>query len=101
MCRGVEDALTRCALASFTFRAYDFPMEFAPRIVADPEVCHGQAVVAGTRVPVAVVVGGLAGGMSVAEVSREYDLSEGDVRAALKYAAELTARESIHALPAA
>jgi uncharacterized protein (DUF433 family) len=76
-------------------------MELAPRIAADPMVCHGQAVVAGTRVPVAVVVGSLAGGMTVAEVAREYDLAESDVRAALKYAAELTARESIHPLPAA
>lgn len=62
---------------------------------------HGQAVVAGTRAPVAVVAGTLAGGMAVAEVAREYDLAEGDVRAALKCAAELTARESIHPLPAA
>ena len=76
-------------------------MELAPRIAADPAVCHGQAVVTGTRIPVAVVVGRLAGGMTVAEVAREYDLAEGDVRAALKYAAELTARESIHPLPAA
>lgn len=81
--------------------AYDQQMKLAPGIVADPAVCHGQAVVAGTRVPVAVVIGGLAGGMTVADVIREYDLTEADVRAALKYAAELTARESIHPLPAA
>ncbi len=34
------------------------------RIVIDPEICHGKPVVRGTRTPVAIVVGSLAGGMS-------------------------------------
>jgi uncharacterized protein (DUF433 family) len=37
--------------------------------------------------PVALVLGSLAGGMSFEEVQREYDLSVDDVRAALKFAA--------------
>jgi uncharacterized protein (DUF433 family) len=45
------------------------------RIVIDPKVCHGKPVVRGTRVPVSLIVGSLAGGMSFEEVQREYALS--------------------------
>ena len=38
------------------------------RIVVDPAICHGKPVIRGTRVPVAIVVGSLAGGMSFEEV---------------------------------
>ena len=34
------------------------------RIVIDPKICHGKPVIRGTRTPVAIVVGSLAGGMS-------------------------------------
>jgi uncharacterized protein (DUF433 family) len=53
------------------------------RIVIDPKICHGKPVIRGTRMPVALVVGSLAGGMSFEEVQREYDLGIGDIRAAL------------------
>jgi len=76
-------------------------MEIAPGIAVDATICHGQPIVAGTRVLVSVVVGSLAGGMSVEEVVSEYDVTEEDVRAALRFAADLTSRESIHPLPAA
>lgn len=39
--------------------------------------------------PVALIVGSLAGGMSFEEVQREYNLSLEDIRAALKFAGEL------------
>jgi uncharacterized protein (DUF433 family) len=48
-----------------------------------------------------VVVGSLAGGMTFEDVKREYDLSDEDIRAALKYLAELANQESFHSLPAA
>ena len=38
------------------------------RIVLDPAVSHGKPVIRGTRVPVTVVVGSLAGGMTFEEV---------------------------------
>jgi uncharacterized protein (DUF433 family) len=53
------------------------------RIVIDPKICHGKPVIRGTRMPVALVVGSLPGGMSFEEVQREYDLSIDDIRAAL------------------
>jgi uncharacterized protein (DUF433 family) len=59
------------------------------RVVVDPKICHGKPVIRGTRMPVALVVGSLAGGMSFEEVQREYDLSIDDIRAALKFAGEV------------
>ena len=59
------------------------------RIVVDPTVQHGKPVIRGTRVPVARVIGGLAGGMSREEIEKEYSISAEDVRAALEYAASL------------
>lgn len=59
-----------------------------PRITIDPKLCHGKPVVAGTRTPVAVILGHLAGGDSMETVCREYDLTIEDVRAALAFASE-------------
>jgi uncharacterized protein (DUF433 family) len=39
-----------------------------------------QLVVCGSRVPVTVVAGSLAGGMTFDEIQREYDLSAEDIR---------------------
>ncbi len=69
--------------------------EIAPRIVVDPAVRFGRPIIIGTRVPVATIVAKLAGGMSVAEVVVEYDVTVEDVRAALHYAAQLVAGEEI------
>jgi uncharacterized protein (DUF433 family) len=46
--------------------------------------------------PVAIVVGSLAGGMSFAEVEREYDITADDIRAALRFVLELVQQESFH-----
>jgi len=69
-------------------------------IVIDPKVCHGKPVIRGTRMPVALVVGSLAGGMSFEDVQREYDLTIEDIRAALRFAGELLDQEQHHPLPA-
>ncbi len=71
--------------------------EIAPRIVVDEKVRSGKPVIEGTRVPVEVVLGKLAGGMSVDEVAREYELTREDVFAALAYAAKAVAGEEIRA----
>ncbi|MCI0697675.1 DUF433 domain-containing protein [candidate division KSB1 bacterium] len=55
------------------------------RIVIDPEIQQGKPVIRGTRVPIARIVGGLAGGMTMEEVIREYEISKEDVLAALYY----------------
>ena len=65
-------------------------------IEMNPNICHGKPVIAGTRVPVAIVVGSLAGGMSFEDVQREYGVTEIQIRAALKFAGELVEQESFH-----
>ena len=81
-------------------RAIISPMTPSNRVVLDPAVLHGKPVIRGTRLPVTVVVGSLAGGMTFEEVQREYDLTADDIRAALKFVADLAEQESFHPLPA-
>jgi uncharacterized protein (DUF433 family) len=69
------------------------------RIVIDPGVCHGKPVIRGTRTPVAIVVGSLAGGMTFEEIQREYELTAEDIRAALAFAAGLVEDEQHRPLP--
>lgn len=69
--------------------------EIAPRIVSDGGVRFGKPVIKGTRVPVDLVVGKLAGGMTIEQVAEEYDLEREDVLAALRYAAEAVAEEHV------
>jgi len=74
-------------------------MEIAPRISVDEKVRFGKPVIKGTRVPVALVIAKLAGGMSVDEVGEEYALAREDVLAALAYAANCLGEEQIRAVP--
>lgn len=72
-------------------------VEVYPGVVSDLEVLGGEAVIKGTRVPVSLILGHLAGGMSIEELVYEYDLTIENVRAALGYAAKRIAEEAIHA----
>ncbi len=56
------------------------------RIIIDPKIQHGKPVIRGTRVPVARIVGGLAGGMTMEEIRDEYGVTDTDIRAALDFA---------------
>lgn len=68
-------------------------------ISTDPRVMHGQAVIAGTRVPVSVVLDCLAAGMTADEITAEYpSVAAAGVRAAAAYGAAL-AREELLPLP--
>ena len=69
--------------------------EIAPRITVDAHVRFGKPVIQGTRVPVDIIIGKLAGGMTAEEVSAEYGISGDDVRAALLYAASIVAAEEV------
>ena len=60
------------------------------RISIDPKICHGQACVRGTRIPVHQVVGMLANGDTVEDLLAEYpSLTREDIMACLDYAASL------------
>ena len=72
--------------------------ELFPGIVVDPAIRFGKPVIKGTRVPVDILVGKVAGGMSIEQVADEYGVTIDDVRAALSYAAQRLAEESIYAV---
>lgn len=74
-------------------------MNWKERITIDPKVMGGKPVVKGTRVPLYVIVGALAGGDSIAEVCQGYNITDEDVRAALAYAAEALTDEKVYVLP--
>jgi uncharacterized protein (DUF433 family) len=60
------------------------------RISINPNVCHGQACVKGTRIPVHQIVGMLANGDTIEDLLSEYpSLSREDIMASLAYAASL------------
>ena len=59
-------------------------------ITVDPEICHGRACIAGTRVLVTTVLDNLAAGLNVEEVIASYpSISREAVQASLHYAAEM------------
>lgn len=72
--------------------------DWKKKVVIDPEIMGGKPVIKGTRVPVEVIIGGLAGGMTIEEVCNEYRIKAEDVRAALAYAAETLSEEHLIAV---
>lgn len=59
------------------------------RVTVDPQVCGGKPCIKGTRVWVSLVLDFLAGGMSEAELLKEYpQLTHEDVLAAIAFGAE-------------
>jgi len=59
----------------------------------------GKPVIRGTRVPVEVLAGAVAAGDGIEQVAADYRVTAEQVRAALSYAADLVASESVLALP--
>ena len=66
-------------------------MEIFPSISVDPDVRFGKPCIKGTRMDVAAVVGLFAAGETIETVSREYQLSVEQIRAALGYDAHVAA----------
>ena len=65
-------------------------MNWHEYISVDPDVCHGQACITGTRVMVTVILDNLAAGLTVGQIVESYpSVSPDAVRATLHYAAEL------------
>lgn len=70
------------------------------RIIVDPQIKHGKPVIKGTRVPIDLVLGSLAGGMNKEEICREYDLEKEDIQAAIDYARRRVSGEEVTQLEA-
>jgi uncharacterized protein (DUF433 family) len=61
------------------------------RISVDPKICHGQACVKGTRIPVHEILHMLANGDTIEELLQDYpSLKREDILACIEYAAKLT-----------
>jgi uncharacterized protein (DUF433 family) len=66
------------------------------RIVIESDLHHGDPCIKGTRIPVGMVVGSLADGMSFEDICQAYpQLVDEDIYAALAYAAEVMRQEII------
>jgi uncharacterized protein (DUF433 family) len=60
------------------------------RITIDPNICHGQACIKGTRIPVHQIIGMLANGDTIEDLLKEYpSVTRKDILACLDYAASL------------
>jgi len=75
-------------------------MDWQAHITIDPQICHGQACITGTRILVSVVLDNLAAGLSEDEILASYrGLRRESIQACIAYAADL-AREEVVGLPA-
>lgn len=71
------------------------------RIVIDPNMLCGKPVIRGTRLSVPFIVGLLAQGWSVNQITENYPgLQPEDVYACLEYANEVLQSERIYPVPA-
>ena len=70
-------------------------MEIAPGISVDEKIRFGKPVITETRVPVDLIIGKLAGGMTYEEVMAEYEITRKDILAVLDYAAKILSSEEI------
>ena len=60
------------------------------RISVDPKICHGQACIKGTRIPVHQIIRMLANGDKIQELLKDYpSIKAEDIYACLDYAASL------------
>lgn len=73
--------------------------EVFPGVVVDPAVHHGVPVLAGTRIAVQTIIELLAAGDTMETVMDAYHLTPEQVRAALGYAADRLAAESVSVVP--
>ena len=65
------------------------------RITIDPQVCHGQACIEGTRIPVHRILQMLANGDTIEDLFREYpSVTRQDILACFDYAALLAEEQA-------
>ncbi len=64
------------------------------RVTTDPAIHHGEPCIKGTRIPVRIILGSLADGMSQDDVRDQYpQLDPDDIVAALAYAADVVGND--------
>jgi len=72
-------------------------MKKARGIEINPKIMFGKPVIAGTRIPVYLILDLLADGVTEDEIIKDYypHLTESDIRAALRYGAKVIQNEEI------
>jgi len=71
-------------------------IQWQKRIVIAPDLHHGDPCIKGTRIPVAMIVGSLADGMTPSEIRGEYpQLTDEALTAAFSYAAKALKNELV------
>ena len=69
---------------------YEMKRNWKDQIVIDPDLHHGDACIKGTRIPVTMIVGSLADGLTEEEILAAYpQLKTEHIQAALAYAADI------------
>lgn len=72
-------------------------MKHRDRIVIDPKIMVGKPVVAGTRIPVDLILEKLAQNMDTEALFRDYPrLTKQDIQAVLRYARDLITNEDVY-----
>jgi uncharacterized protein (DUF433 family) len=64
-------------------------------ITIDEKIMHGRPVIKGTRIPVSIIIGSLADGMTEEEIKQEYGISSEDIRDCLKYSSRIIDNEQV------
>ena len=71
-------------------------LELYPGVITDADILGGKPVIKGTRVPVSLVLGQFASGMSIEEVMYEYYLSQENIDAAQRYITQKHVDSNFH-----
>lgn len=66
-----------------------------PLVEVDPEIQSGAPVLAGTRLPVSAIVDNAEYGLSVAEISEQFEVPKAQVEAILAYAKDHRIADSV------
>jgi uncharacterized protein (DUF433 family) len=70
--------------------------DYHDRVVIDPAILSGKPIIAGTRIPVSLILNLLAHGYGFERIVEAYpNLSDDDIRAALAYAQARMDREEV------
>lgn len=74
-------------------------MNYQKRIILDPKILAGKPVIAGTRIPVYLILNLLACGYDFKKIMRRYPvLKKADIVAAIKYSENRLKREETYPL---
>ncbi len=69
--------------------------EIAPGVISDPDILGGRPTLKGHRIAISQLMGQLAGGMSVAEIQDDYELTDEEIQTILAYAASVVKEKDL------